>query len=196
MLVGIVATGVGVEWAVRSAERPAMDAWPHRVLCGGVVFFIAAVTAIRLASGRCRLLRLRLAVMAFVGGLGAAAGLLAPPVLVPAVLVALVAVIVAESRADESVPERASAEEEAPACSHAEGLPQVAPNAEGCEECLAGNLKWVHLRLCRTCGHVGCCDSSEFKHATAHHRATGHPVIASLEPGESWSWCYVDETYV
>ena len=53
--------------------------------------------------------------------------------------------------------------------------------------------KWLHLRICLTCGHVGCCDNSPNRHATAHHHATSHPIIRSLEPGEDWSWCYVDE---
>ena len=64
---------------------------------------------------------------------------------------------------------------------------------DGCEECLATGQPWLHLRLCLECGHVGCCDSSPNKHATAHAGATGHPLITSLEPGEDWSWCYVDE---
>ena len=63
---------------------------------------------------------------------------------------------------------------------------------DGCEECLAQGTTWVHLRLCMTCGHVGCCDSSEYKHATAHYKEIGHPVIRSFEPGEAWRWCYVD----
>lgn len=64
---------------------------------------------------------------------------------------------------------------------------------EGCEECLREGTTWVHLRLCLTCGHVGCCDSSERKHATAHFHETQHPVMRSIEPGEVWRWCYVDE---
>jgi hypothetical protein len=63
----------------------------------------------------------------------------------------------------------------------------------GCEECLASGGHWVHLRMCQICGHVGCCDSSPGRHATAHHHATAHPVIRSAEPGEDWSWCYLDE---
>jgi uncharacterized UBP type Zn finger protein len=63
----------------------------------------------------------------------------------------------------------------------------------GCEECLREGGTWVHLRMCQTCGHVGCCDDSPRKHATAHHRETSHPVIRSAEPGEDWSWCYEDE---
>jgi hypothetical protein len=63
----------------------------------------------------------------------------------------------------------------------------------GCEECLAMGSGWVHLRLCQICGHVGCCDSSPNKHASAHAHASGHPIVRSIEPGEDWSWCYVDE---
>ena len=78
-------------------------------------------------------------------------------------------------------------------CRHASAVRVVTPSALGCEECLKIGSAWVHLRLCRTCGHVGCCDDSKNKHATAHFRATAHPIITSLEPGEDWSWCYVDE---
>jgi uncharacterized UBP type Zn finger protein len=64
----------------------------------------------------------------------------------------------------------------------------------GCGDCLvAGRHDWVHLRLCVECGHVGCCDSSPGKHATGHYRSSSHPVVRSLEPGETWRWCYVDE---
>lgn len=62
-----------------------------------------------------------------------------------------------------------------------------------CQECgEAGESSWAHLRMCLTCGHVGCCDSSPLQHATAHFHATGHPVMRSIEPGETWRWCYVD----
>lgn len=63
----------------------------------------------------------------------------------------------------------------------------------GCEECLAQGMTWVHLRMCQECGHIGCCDNSVGKHATAHFEATGHPIIRSAEPGERWSWCYIDQ---
>ena len=66
------------------------------------------------------------------------------------------------------------------------------PNAGGCEECLRDGTTWVHLRLCLTCGHVGCCDSSVGKHATGHFDECRHPVMRSFEPGEAWRWCYVD----
>jgi hypothetical protein len=82
----------------------------------------------------------------------------------------------------------------APACTHVEPDRKITPRAAGCEECLAAGGRWVHLRLCATCGHVGCCDSSPGRHATAHWHAERHPVIQSYEPGEDWWWCYLDET--
>jgi CPA1 family monovalent cation:H+ antiporter len=70
----------------------------------------------------------------------------------------------------------------------------VQPRTPGaCPECLRDGTTWVHLRLCLSCGHVGCCDSSVGRHATAHFRDSGHPVMRSAEPGEAWRWCYVDE---
>ena len=71
-----------------------------------------------------------------------------------------------------------------------------APARNGCEECLRLGTPWVHLRLCLTCGHVGCCDSSPMRHARAHAHTVGHPIVQSMEPGETWRWCYVDEDYV
>lgn len=77
-------------------------------------------------------------------------------------------------------------------CSHGAASRSVLPTAEGCVPCLRSGEGWVHLRICLACGHVGCCDSSPGRHATAHHRETGHPVMASGEPGESWAYCFVD----
>lgn len=81
-------------------------------------------------------------------------------------------------------------------CQHVSDIGPVTPSADGCEDCLKTGDPWVHLRLCMTCGHVGCCDSSKNKHATKHHHATGHPIIKSFEPGEDWLWCYVDADLV
>jgi uncharacterized UBP type Zn finger protein len=80
-------------------------------------------------------------------------------------------------------------------CAHATQatLRHVARPAKGCEDCLRTGGRWVHLRACLTCGHIGCCDSSPNKHATKHFHATKHPIISSAEPGETWCWCYVDE---
>jgi uncharacterized UBP type Zn finger protein len=81
-------------------------------------------------------------------------------------------------------------------CTHLDQIRQVTPSAKGCEDCLAIGDSWVHLRLCLTCGHVGCCDSSKNKHATQHYQKTQHPVIQSLERGESWQWCYPDQLFM
>ena len=82
-------------------------------------------------------------------------------------------------------------------CPHLEQIRDVTPSTpNGCTECLAMGSTWVHLRECLTCGHVGCCDSSPHRHATAHYHTTSHPIIRSFQPGESWRWCYVDERLV
>jgi hypothetical protein len=80
------------------------------------------------------------------------------------------------------------------ACTHLDQIHDVQPRTpNGCEECLAIGDQWVHLRLCLTCGHVGCCDSSKNKHASKHAFAIHHPIAASFEPGENWAWCYFDQ---
>ena len=78
-------------------------------------------------------------------------------------------------------------------CTHQNQIRDVVPSSKGCEDCLKIGDSWIHLRLCLTCGHVGCCDNSKNKHATKHFHVTHHPIIRSHEPGESWMWCYVDE---
>jgi uncharacterized UBP type Zn finger protein len=78
-------------------------------------------------------------------------------------------------------------------CSHLDQIRAVTPSADGCEDCLRIGGVWVHLRLCMSCGHVGCCDSSPNKHATRHFHSSSHPIIKSFQPGEDWGWCYVDE---
>jgi hypothetical protein len=78
-------------------------------------------------------------------------------------------------------------------CAHMHQVRPVTPKTKGCEECLKTGDKWVELRLCLTCGHVGCCDSSRGKHATKHFHESGHAIMKSAEPGANWGWCYVDE---
>jgi hypothetical protein len=79
-------------------------------------------------------------------------------------------------------------------CTHVDQITAVAPASTGCEDCLAlGRHDWVHLRVCQSCSHVGCCDNSPLRHATAHFAAVHHPIIRSYEPGEDWYWCYIDE---
>jgi CPA2 family monovalent cation:H+ antiporter-2 len=81
-------------------------------------------------------------------------------------------------------------------CVHLDRVHDVTPSGDGCVECLETGDRWVHLRLCMTCGHVGCCDSSPNKHASRHHAATAHPVVRSFEPGESWGYCFEDDAWV
>lgn len=81
-------------------------------------------------------------------------------------------------------------------CMHLDQVREVRPSGEGCNECLALGDAWIHLRICLSCGQVGCCDSSRNKHATRHFQMTGHPLIQSFEPNEDWAWCYLDETYM
>jgi uncharacterized UBP type Zn finger protein len=83
-----------------------------------------------------------------------------------------------------------------PPCHHVDLTRVVERQSRDCEACQQRAEKWVHLRMCLTCGQVGCCDSSRNKHATGHFRETGHPVMQSIEPGQSWMWCYVDERLV
>ncbi len=81
------------------------------------------------------------------------------------------------------------------ACEHAAQVQDVTPAAAGCVACLESGQSWHHLRLCLTCGYVGCCDASPGRHATRHFQETAHPMIKSYEPGEDWSWCYVHGAY-
>jgi tellurite resistance protein TerC len=138
-----------------------------------------------------RFLRIGLALMLVLAAAKLALGNVVhvPPLVSLGAIVVIMLVAVIASllfpRNGEALPAKAT-------CIHLDQVPDAAPRAGGCEECLALGERWVHLRLCLTCGHVGCCDSSPNKHATAHWRHTGHPIIRSLEPGERWKWCYVD----
>jgi uncharacterized UBP type Zn finger protein len=89
-------------------------------------------------------------------------------------------------------------DQDTPTCTHLKQLhDDVRPRTpQGCEECLQTGSRWVHLRLCLGCGHVGCCDSSPNKHATRHYHQTHEQLIKSFEPGEDWGWCYVDELFL
>ncbi len=80
-------------------------------------------------------------------------------------------------------------------CTHLDQIEvtELPAQIAGCEDCLKIGASWVHLRMCTTCGHIGCCDDSPNRHATAHFNATTHPVIRSAQPGEDWSYCYVDD---
>jgi uncharacterized UBP type Zn finger protein len=81
------------------------------------------------------------------------------------------------------------------ACTHLDHvlITELPEAVDGCEDCLRTGDPWLHLRICLECGHVGCCDSSPNRHASAHAQTAAHPIARSLEPGEDWSWCYVDQ---
>jgi len=81
------------------------------------------------------------------------------------------------------------------ACTHLDHVlvTELPEAVEGCAECIAAGTPWLHLRICLGCGHVGCCDDSPSRHATAHAQHTGHPIIRSIQPDEDWSWCYLDQ---
>lgn len=81
-------------------------------------------------------------------------------------------------------------------CTHLDQIRDVEPGTDGCEECLKMGDSWVHLRMCLSCGHVGCCDSSKNTHARKHFQGTSHPIMQSAQPGEDWRWCYVDSAMV
>jgi len=81
-------------------------------------------------------------------------------------------------------------------CSHIDQIKDVTPSSQRCEECIKLGDTWVHLRLCMICGNVACCDDSKNTHATKHYHSTGHPIIRSFEPDESWLYCYPDNLIV
>jgi hypothetical protein len=80
-------------------------------------------------------------------------------------------------------------------CTHLDQIEilNLPEDISGCEDCLATDGRWIHLRMCQSCGKIGCCDSSPSRHASGHAAESGHPIVRSAEPGEEWSWCYVDE---
>ena len=82
-----------------------------------------------------------------------------------------------------------------PVCERLDTIRPVPPSDDGCHECLRTGQRWVHLRMCQSCGHVGCCDNSPGRHATGHYRRSRHPLIRSFEPGEEWLWCYPEELF-
>ncbi len=202
IVAGIVAAGLGAEFLIKGAHYAALPLSVRAMLCGGVAVFLIAITLIRLSAGRCPLVWTRFAAIAAVCALLVLGNWLPPLALAALLLATLVAEVAIESRyVEEGNSEDAqsgSPQSKLSTCVHFAEVRRhaVKPKTVGCEECVKGKQKWVHLRLCLTCGHVGCCDSSKNKHATKHFRETEHAVIASLEQHESWSWCYVDEIFI
>jgi low temperature requirement protein LtrA len=197
MVIGIVAIGVGVEHAIREAgSGEHLSLQTRSALMGGVALFLLAITVIRLVSQICHLIWTRAIAIAIALALMATGWLLPPLAVLCVILLALAVEVWMESRYDEASKPDDSVAEQSARCEHVKEARSFEPKTNGCEECLKGKQKWVHLRLCLTCGHVGCCDSSENKHASRHFHETVHPVMRSLETGEDWAWCYVDEMFV
>lgn len=195
---GIAAIGVSTQHAIIEAHLPFLSAATRWVLCGGVAFFLISITLIRVSVRNRHLIWARALAILTVIILASLGQRLPPLVFIILLLSTLIGLIAIESLNQEAVIEVCELEHGSAdgKCSHI-GLSQnPTPKSIGCEECIAGHYQWVHLRMCLVCGHVGCCDSSKFRHATKHFEETGHPIIKSIEPDENWSWCYIDETYI
>jgi len=195
MLASIVAIGIGVEHAIKETVEPHLHFASLALMAGGAAVYLTVITIIRLITGVCNLVYSRFVAIAAMLVIMLTGGLL-PPLAVFAAVLAVMAVNVwleafyAEEHEADETPFLEP-------CDHAPDM-QVfeARTHHGCEECVKSNYKWVHLRLCLVCGHVGCCDTSVYKHATKHFHNTDHTLIASLEAGENWAWCYVDNRFV
>lgn len=196
IVASIVAAGVGVEHAISESGEAHLHISTLALIAGGVSGYLTAITIVRMVTGVCNLVVVRIASIA-----GAIAllylGQFLPPVAVVGtfLLIMIGGIVVEDHYSDERV--KPEAEPHISPCEHADLMTVFKSRSEdGCEECRKNNYKWVHLRLCLSCGHVGCCDTSIHKHATKHYHETGHPVMASLEAGENWAWCYIDERFV
>lgn len=191
----IVTFGIGIEHSIKESTEAHLHMPALCLLAGGISVFLAATTVVRMVASVCRLFYIRVLTVAVALSF-IYIGQFVPPLFVLAVYFVLFATGVwLETLYTEEGPK----DEIAPLspCEHAEMATVFHPRStNGCEECVKNNYKWVHLRLCLSCGHVGCCDSSIHKHATKHFHREQHPLMASLEDGEHWSWCYLDERFV
>jgi len=200
IVASIVATGVGVEHAIRETGESHLHAPTLILMAGGVAVYLAVVTLIRMITGVCNLVYARIMTILLSLAIMFTGNFLPPETVVAAMFLVMAVGIWIETRYSPAhspdTAERYESEHLEP-CEHAgEARVHKARSEGGCEECIKNNYKWVHLRLCLSCGHVGCCDTSVNRHATRHFHKTGHPIMASLETGEHWSWCYIDERFV
>jgi len=192
----IVAIGIGVEHAIKDTVDAHLHLPTLALLGGGIAIYLAAVTIVKLAAGVCTLLFVRIVTIALSAAMIFIGQYLPPFASVVAFFAFLSFGVWLEGKFGE-VRGRGEETSALEPCEHADMATVFTPRStNGCEECVKNNYKWVHLRLCLECGHVGCCDSSRHKHATKHYHKTDHPIMASLEPGENWAWCYTDERFV
>ncbi|MEP6788749.1 MAG: low temperature requirement protein A [Acidobacteriota bacterium] len=197
IVASIVAIGVGVEHAITESQMGHLALSTRALISGGIAVYLAAITVVRMVTGVCNLLYARVASLAASLVFLYLGEFVMPLIFVSAQLLLLIGGIWVESRYGiESEKEEDQSPHLVP-CDHADQATVFKARSEdGCEECRKNNYKWVHLRLCLGCGHVGCCDTSVHKHATKHYHASGHAIMASLEAGENWAWCYTDERFV
>jgi low temperature requirement protein LtrA len=196
IVASIVAIGIGVEHAIKDTVDAHLHLPTLGLLGGGIALYLSAVTIVKFAAGVCKLLFARIVTIAFALAMIYVGQYLPPIASVAAFFAILVSGVWLEGRFGEVRPHEEESSSLEP-CEHADLATFFTPRStDGCEECVKNNYKWVHLRLCLICGHVGCCDSSIHKHATKHYHEERHPIMASLEPGENWSWCYTDERFV
>ncbi len=196
IVASIVAIGIGVEHAIKETSDAHLHLPTLVLLGGGIGVYLGVITLIKIVSGNCDLFYARIASI-IISFLMIFAGQFLPPLASLAVFFLILACggwlenrfageIAVEDDPEHLIP-----------CEHSGEMRVFQPRSmEGCEECVKNNYKWIHLRLCLSCGHVGCCDTSVYKHATKHFHAENHPVIASLEPNEYWAWCYEDNRFV
>jgi len=190
----IVALGIGIEHAIKETGEPHLHMPTLLLLGGSVSIFLTAITAVRLVAGNYNLVYVRFAAIVLSLMIAAVGFFVSPIMVVAGLLGVLIGSVLIEIRLNDS--EIIETPQLYP-CEHLDEAVIFEPRSqEGCEECVKNNYKWVHLRLCLSCGNVGCCDSSRNKHATKHFHKEGHPLMASLEDEENWSWCYRDERFV
>jgi low temperature requirement protein LtrA len=197
MVASIVAIGVGIEHAIIESYDYYLHMPSIALAAGGIAVFLTVTTIVRLVTGVRKMAYVRVVSIVLSLIVLAVGQYLPPTAVVAALFLILCSNIWAESRFSSEHSAEEEFEPHLVPCEHEADMVVHEPRKNvGCEECHKNNYKWVHLRLCRTCGHTGCCDSSAYKHASKHFAETGHPIISSQEAGENWAWCYVDERFV
>jgi hypothetical protein len=197
IVASIVVVGIGVEHAIKDAINGHSHTSTAVMLGGGVAAYLMAITVVRLVSGVCNVIISRI-VAIMICAATAVFGTMLPPIMLTTIpLFALTAGVWFENRYAEEEEHEAELAPRLLPCEHEPEAVVLRPRSnEGCEECVKNNYKWMHLRMCLECGHVGCCDSSRYKHATKHYHEKHHAMMASLEVGDNWAWCYTDDRFV
>jgi low temperature requirement protein LtrA len=197
IVASIVVVGIGVEHAIKDAINGHTQTSTAVMLGGGVAAYMTAITVVRLVSGVCNVITSRVVAIVICIVAAVFGGWLPPIAIVAVPLLALSAGVWFENRFADHEEHESETVATIAACEHEPDAVVFRPRSdEGCEQCVKNNYKWMHLRMCLECGHVGCCDSSRYKHATKHFHEFGHSMMASLEKGDNWAWCYTDERFV